>query len=65
MVVIVVSAPTTAEPSAGRSNTLARIGTLQSVRVTLNVTTSAPMSEQDADAKCASLKHEGQSCKVI
>jgi outer membrane protein assembly factor BamD (BamD/ComL family) len=27
--------------------------------------TSAPMSEQDADAKCASLKHEGQSCKVI
>jgi hypothetical protein len=27
--------------------------------------TSAPMSEQEADAKCASLKHEGQSCKVI
>jgi outer membrane protein assembly factor BamD (BamD/ComL family) len=27
--------------------------------------TSAPMSEQEADAKCASLKHERQSCKVI
>ncbi|HTV95246.1 MAG TPA: hypothetical protein VME42_04570 [Steroidobacteraceae bacterium] len=27
--------------------------------------TSAPMSKQDADAACASLKHEGQMCKVI
>ncbi|HMK85764.1 MAG TPA: hypothetical protein VK437_07385 [Steroidobacteraceae bacterium] len=27
--------------------------------------TSAPMSEHDADAACASLKHDGQSCKVI
>jgi outer membrane protein assembly factor BamD (BamD/ComL family) len=27
--------------------------------------TSAPMSEQDASAACASIKREGQSCKVI
>lgn len=27
--------------------------------------TSAPMSEQDADAKCAGIEVEGQSCKVI
>lgn len=27
--------------------------------------TSAPMSEQDADGKCARLKRERQSCKVI
>jgi hypothetical protein len=26
---------------------------------------SAPMSEQDANAACASVKHAGQSCKVI
>ena len=27
--------------------------------------TSAPMSEQDANAACASVKHAGRSCKVV
>jgi hypothetical protein len=26
---------------------------------------SAPMSEQDANAACASVKHAGKSCKVV